>query len=227
MTNPISKTSRSKVKIIQRVINIGFVLLMAGLFTSFLYNSDKNSELNTEEITTVTSNPLLGQLAIFPYNFAPRGWAKCDGQLLPINQYQALFSLLGTTFGGDGRTTFGLPDLRGRVPIGYGNGPGLPSYNLGQKAGQYQTILTANDLASHTHTGNVRAKVGTGDESNPKEGYVSTAPTDFYAETHNTLMAPNSVVVNASGNGQAFENMQPYLALGYYIALQGVFPSRN
>ena len=107
--------------------------------------------------------PFLGQLMLVPYNFAPRGWAFCEGQLLPISQYSALFSLLGTTYGGDGRTTFGLPDLRGRVPIGAGQGPGLSNYVLGAKSGVEQVTLTGSQIPSHSHA----ASTQSASESNP------------------------------------------------------------
>ena len=164
---------------------------------------------------------VMATIIMFGGNFAPRNWAFCEGQLLAISQYSALFSLLGTTFGGDGRTTFGLPDMRGRVPIHPGNGPGLSSYKLGQKGGSEQVVLQTTQIPSHTHT--IYAKTGGGDETNPTNGFMATASTDFYAETHNTQMGnPASV-----GGGQGHNNIQPYLCVNFVLCLQGIYPSRN
>ena len=155
----------------------------------------------------------------------------CDGQLLPISQYSALFSLLGTIYGGDGRTTFALPDLRGRVPIHQGNGPGLPSYREGQKGGQATTTLSVANLPSHSHTGVVRATTKEGDQRLP-EGNLIAVPNDGEnnfasttgAELKNTA---SDLVISNAGGGQSFDNMQPFLAVNYIIALQGIYPSRN
>ena len=121
------------------------------------------------------SEPFLAEVKIVGFNFAPRGWAQCDGQILPINQYQALFSILGTTYGGDGRTTFGLPDLRGRVAMHPGNGPGLSPRQLGQKTGTETNTLTVNQMPAHNHTAsgtvNPQCKNGGGDETNPGNGF--------------------------------------------------------
>lgn len=168
--------------------------------------------------------PFIGQILMFAGNFAPRGWALCDGQLLPISQHQALFSILGTIYGGDGRTTFALPDLRGRAPIHAGTGPGLTSRRLGEKGGAESVALGVNEMPAHGHTfralscdgnsadpgGNVLAKIKGGFESNDKPD------TDLSADT-----------ITSSGGGKAHNNMPPYLAMNYIIALQGVYPSRS
>lgn len=168
------------------------------------------------------ADPFLAQITIFAGNFAPRGWAFCDGQLLPIAQYTAVFSLIGTTFGGDGRTTFGLPDLRGRVPIHPGSGPGLSTYRWGQKGGQETEVLTVAQLPSHSH--NTQGKNGPGDETNPGPNtFVATATNDLYAEAAGVVMGATT----NTGNNQGHPNIQPYLSIYYIIALQGTFPSRS
>ncbi len=177
----------------------------------------------------------IGEVRIFAGNFAPRAWAFCEGQLLPISQNTALFSIIGTIYGGDGRTTFALPDLRGRTAIGPGNGPGLSSYREGQKGGVETVTLNLTQIPSHNHlaSGTVKpmAKNGQPDESNPGGQFPSslTNSTEGYAETPNTMMgeSPVTISVNNNGGGQSHENRQPWLAIYYIICLQGVFPSRS
>ncbi|MDO6595505.1 tail fiber protein [Oceanihabitans sp. 2_MG-2023] len=173
-------------------------------------------------------DPFIAQIIMFGGNFAPRGWALCNGQLLDISQNTALFSLLGTTYGGDGRTTFGLPDLRGRVPVHAGNGPGLPSVSLGQKGGLASYKLNANQLPSHTHAAHIQAAnpitrgegTASPDGAYPAEGGV-------YSTGKNVAMASDSVAVGATGGGQDVSNMQPFQSVNYIIALVGTFPSRS
>ena len=178
-------------------------------------------------------DPFLGQIIMFGGNFAPRGWALCDGQLLPISQNQALFSILGTTYGGDGRTTFALPDLRGRVALHEGDGPGLSNRRLGQKGGTETNTLNTTQLPSHNHTASgavtPRCAVGAGDETNPNGGFMATASNDLYAETPNNSMgeSPVTVTVGNTGGNQPVNNMQPYQCVNFIIALQGTFPSRS
>ena len=168
-------------------------------------------------------DPFIAEIVMFGGNFAPRGWAFCDGQLLPIAQNTALFSLIGTTYGGDGRTTFALPDLRGRVPVHPGNGPGLTSRTLGQKGGTETETLTANQIPPHSHL--LRANSGRADSTDPSNATIAKANEDTYNE--------NSADVNMKGDtanaggGQAHNNMQPYLCVNFIIALQGIFPSRS
>ncbi len=212
-------------------INRAFDLFVVCLILTVLM-AFANKDSNTSEAvnTTVSPDPFLGEITIFPYNFAPAGWAKCDGQLLSIAQNSALFSLLGTQYGGDGETTFGLPDLRGRVPIGSGSGPGLPTYQVGQKSGSTNTVLSVGNLPVHNHTaaGTIQASSAIGDEPNPS-GSIPGLHTGAYNEDSNVLMKTDgvNVTVDNTGSGQQFTNMQPYLTMGYYIALQGVFPSPN
>jgi microcystin-dependent protein len=173
----------------------------------------------------------IGEIRLFAGNFAPRNWALCEGQLLPINSYTAVFSILGTIYGGDGRTTFGLPDLRGRTPIGPGNGPGLSSYNIGQKGGVETVTLNATQIPSHNHTatGQIKSNGGPGDAPSPAGAYFGEANDDIYASSAGGTMASDGVnitVGNAGGN-QSHENRQPYLACYYIICLAGIYPSRS
>ena len=172
--------------------------------------------------------PFLGQIILFAGNFAPRGWAFCNGQLLSPNQNSALFSILGTIYGGDGRTTFALPDLRGRVPISPGQGPGLSNYKLGAKGGVEEVVLTEGQLPSHKHGAVAHAAnpVGRGGESDSPNNHY-WAVEGKYATNKNTEMATDAVETLSTGGGLAHENRQPYLAVNYIIALQGTYPSRS
>jgi len=171
------------------------------------------------------SEPFLAEVRIVGFNFAPRGWAFCDGQILPINQNQSLYSLLGTTYGGDGRTSFALPDLRGRAPIHVGRSNGGEHHTLGQKSGEETHTLSSNEMPQHTHI-----LEGTNTAGNPASGpsgnVFANAGTDVYNDPQ-SLTPMNSGVVLHTGGSQAHDNMQPYLALNFCIALQGLFPSRN
>tara|TARA_R110001583_G_scaffold157944_2_gene309866 strand:- start:1057 stop:1575 length:519 start_codon:yes stop_codon:yes gene_type:complete len=171
-------------------------------------------------------DPFLAEIIMFAGNFAPRGWAFCDGQILPINTNQSLYSLLGTTYGGDGETTFALPDLRGRAPIGVGTGPGLTNRPLGQKNGAETETLVTSQIPAHTHTGKISVNSGNGGESNPSEQYIASHAGAFGEEPtgSNSL---NGVITNSTGGGQSHNNMQPFGCINYIIALQGTFPSRN
>ena len=174
-------------------------------------------------------NPFLAQIMLFAGNFAPRGWAFCEGQLLPISQYSALFSLVGTTYGGDGRTTFGLPDLRGRVAVEPGQGAGLSDYRLGQKGGSPQVTLQVSQMPAHAHTvtpacdGQAR---GLDTPANRVYGAdPSSPPSGNYSSQQAKQMA--AFASQSAGNGSPVDLMQPYLAVYYCICLQGVYPSRN
>jgi len=168
------------------------------------------------------SDPFIGEIKPVAFNFPPRGWAFCEGQLLPINQNQALFSLLGTTYGGNGQTTFALPDLRGRVPIGSGTGPGLSPKNLGERAGAESITLLQTEIPAHTHTvrcaGAATTQAAAGNVPAVHQSHNIYAPTG--AET----FAADAVGI--TGGSQPHDNMAPYLTIGYAIALQGIFPSR-
>ena len=166
---------------------------------------------------------------MFGGNFAPRGWAFCDGQLLPISQNSALFSILGTVYGGDGRTTFALPDLRGRFPLHPGNGPGLPAYRLGQKGGNYETYIQSMNLPSHNHSVALRAGRVAATAQNPSQNVLAGALT-YEASPGAEAMVPMSAdsiqELNVGGN-QPVSIENPYTAVNFIIALQGVFPSRS
>ena len=173
-------------------------------------------------------DPWIGEIALVPYNFPPRGWAFCDGQLLSIAQNTALFSLLGTNFGGNGQTTFALPDLRGRVPIhvGGGQGPGLSPYVLGQVGGVESVTLLQSQMPAHGHPMNVSAANGVSDTpaNNILAKNASGVP-EYGAAPGNASLAPGAI--GQMGGNQPHTNVQPYLGLNYIIALEGIFPSRN
>lgn len=168
------------------------------------------------------SEPFIGEIRLFAFNFAPRGWALCDGQLLDIASHTALFSLLGTTYGGDGRTTFGLPDLRGRVAVHKGTGPGLTPRNMGQKAGVERVTLTIPELPPHRHSLVCAAEAA--NQGKPA-GNELAASNIYHAPTSDAVLAASSI--GQTGGGQSHENMQPFLVANYCIALTGLFPSRN
>ena len=171
------------------------------------------------------SEPFLAEVRIVGFNFAPRGWAFCDGQILPINQNQSLYSLLGTTYGGDGRTSFALPDMRGRVPIHVGRSNGGSDHREGQKSGEETHTISAAEMPQHDHIVKVSSSTA---NDNLASGHVfaNTAPNDLYISPAN-LTNMNSNSISNVGGGQGHENMQPYLAVNFCIALQGLFPSRN
>jgi len=187
--------------------------------------------------------PFIGEIRTFGFNFAPRGWARCDGSILPISQHSALFSLIGTIYGGDGRTTFALPDLRGRSAVHEGQGPGLTPRTIGERGGRESVVLTPNELPSHTHaltgevTASLEAEAAVADRANPRDNMLAISGRDtIYAapgEASNFPMHPDSISVNntlavgATGGGVPVGVQDPYLVLNVCIALVGVFPSRN
>lgn len=171
------------------------------------------------------STPFLGSLMPAAFDYAPKGWALCQGQLLPINQYQALFSLLGTTFGGNGQTTFALPDLRGRAALSSGQGPGLSNYSLGEWGGNENITLILNQLPSHPHTWSANSGAGTGPE--PASNVLANAPNFIAAPPDPASGTLNPGTIANAGGNQAHTNQSPYLALNWMIALVGIFPSQN
>lgn len=170
--------------------------------------------------------PIIGQIVLFPFNFPPRGWAFCNGQLLSIAQNTALFSILGTTYGGNGQTTFGLPDLRGRLALHPGQGPGLSQYVLGQVGGSEQVTLNGGNLGPHNH-----GALGTNNAANNPDpvgqGWAADGAgiATQYAGSANGQMHASAVGI--TGGGQPHNNIMPVLTLNYCIALQGIFPARN
>lgn len=164
------------------------------------------------------ADPFLAEIRIMSFVFAPKSWALCNGQFLPINQNQALFSLLGTTYGGNGQTTFALPNLQGRIPIHFGNG-----HTLGEAAGEQAHTVTISELPTHTHTANASSANGT----TPVPGNnLLAAANNLYAAPTNVVALGPTMVTNTGGS-QPHVNMQPFLTLSFSIALQGIFPSQN
>jgi microcystin-dependent protein len=162
---------------------------------------------------------------MFGFGFAPQGWALCNGQLLPIDQNQALFSLLGTTYGGDGRTTFALPDLQSRVPVGQGQSPGLSSYAEGQAGGAETVTLAATQLPGHTHP--VKASSSTADSDQPEGRTLARSASHSYTAKPDASTVMNVDMLGDAGGSQPHDNIQPYLAVNFCIALIGIFPSRS
>ncbi len=178
------------------------------------------------------SEPFIGEIRMAGFNFAPQpGWALCDGKLLSINENPALFALLGTTYGGDGQNTFGLPDLRSRVPVNEGNGPGLSPYVMGELSGFESMTLSNITLPSHSHALNVSSADGT--LPTPVGNFLAKPiDTNTSADMQNFASAPNSImnptaISGIPNSGQAHPNLQPYLCVNFIIALYGIFPSRN
>ena len=171
------------------------------------------------------SQPFLGEIRMFGFNFAPRGWAMCNGQLLAIAQNTALFALLGTTYGGNGQTTFALPNLQSRVPIHFGQGPGLSNYSLGQTAGQETVTLLTTQMPQHTHF--VACHTDDAATGVPSNAFPSASAQNIYSPTATPNQFMGQSMLTPAGNGQPHNNIQPYLVLNFCIAMQGIFPSRN
>lgn len=169
------------------------------------------------------TDPFLGEIRNFAFNFAPRGWAQCQGQTLSISQNTALFSLLGTMYGGDGRTTFALPDLRGRVSIAPGQGPGLTPRSQGETGGSEAVTLTSAEIAPHTHQVAASSAASSKNPSNGLPAY--TAADSSYGTNGDIAMSPSMIRPNSGG--QPHENMQPYLVTNWCIAIEGIYPSRQ
>ncbi|HEX6041129.1 phage tail protein [Longimicrobium sp.] len=166
------------------------------------------------------SEPFLSEIKIVSFNFPPKGWALCNGQFLPINQNQALFALLGTTYGGNGQTTFALPNLRGRAPIHMGSG-----HTLGEAAGSTSVTVNIQQLPTHTHA--FMGSATAGDTASPANTVLASTPALIYRQPPDSLTTLNPVNVTSVGGSQPHNNMMPYLTLNFIIALQGIFPSQN
>ena len=171
------------------------------------------------------SEPFVGEIRMFAGNFAPRGWAFCDGQLLAVSQNDALFSLLGTIYGGDGRTTFGLPDMRGRIPIHAGSGPGLSQRPLGAKSGSEQETLTVAQLASHTHRVQVSTAAAT--QNSPSGEYMGNSPSVRVWRPDDQNADLRSKTITSVGGSRSHTNLMPFLCIHFIIALFGIYPSRH
>lgn len=171
------------------------------------------------------SEPFIGQIMITPYNFAPKGFAQCNGQTLPINQNQALFALLGTTYGGNGQTTFMLPDLRSRTPVGMGRSPAGSDYTIGQASGAENVTLLDNQLPPHVHSANYSSADASA--RSPANGLFGHSTTSLYAQAGGPQVPLNSASVATAGGSAPHSNLQPYTVLNFCIALAGIFPSRS
>ena len=173
------------------------------------------------------TEPYIGEIRMFGGNFAPVGWALCDGSLMQVSENEALFSVLGTIYGGDGRTTFALPDLRGRVPIHYGNGPGLTNRSIGTKQGAESITLASNQIPGHTHTW--EASTTTADQTT-LSGHIlgSTTSVDIYEQNlSNPVQMSSEAIAAHSGNNSTHPNLMPYLVVNFIIALVGLIPSQT
>jgi microcystin-dependent protein len=171
--------------------------------------------------------PFIGEIRMFGGNFAPSGWAFCNGQLLPISENDALFNLIGTTYGGDGQDTFGLPDLQGRIPIHAGTGPSGNTYQLGEKAGVETVTLTTNQIPIHSH-GPAQASSSDGTQSSPTNGVWAKSSLGAYSSGSATVsMNVQALSLSVAGGSQPHDNMMPFLAISFIISLFGVFPSQN
>lgn len=174
------------------------------------------------------ADPFVAEIRIFPFNFAPKGWAWCDGQLLPLSQNTALFSLLGTTYGGNGKSNFALPDLQGRAPMHPGQGPGLSLRDLGETGGSETVSLLESEIPAHTHTLRANSDFGDLQQPSPNRVLARSQNASAYQTTTNqsvVTMSPNALA--PAGGDQPHNNMQPYLTFYFCIALQGVFPPRT
>jgi microcystin-dependent protein len=172
------------------------------------------------------TNPFVAEIRIFPFNFPPTGWAFCQGQILPLSQNTALFSLLGTTYGGDGKSNFALPNLQGSIPIQQGQGPGLSLYDLGETGGSDTVTLQQTEMPSHNHAMSAETQVdGNKGAPSPSTTFARSKGGSLYQAANNVTMSPN--VVAPAGGNQPHNNLMPYLTFNYCIALQGVYPPRT
>ena len=176
------------------------------------------------------ANPFIGQITMFGGNFAPNGWAFCDGQLVPISEYDSLFSVIGTTYGGDGQNTFALPNLNGRLPIGTGQGPGLSPRTLGEAAGTETSTVSLGQMPGHTHALTLNASSGPGNSASPAAAVLAVADGARYASgtaPNAGLAGPSIALGNSLGGGVPHDNLQPFLAVNFIISLYGIFPSQS
>lgn len=175
------------------------------------------------------SNPFLAEIRIFPFNFAPKGWAFCDGQILPLSQNTALFSLLGTTYGGDGKSNFALPNMQGNAPMHPGQGPGLSLHDLGETGGSDTVSLLESEIPSHSHPLNASPQSALLDAPGPNNALARTTPAQLYWQPAGApaIVTMSDNTIAPAGGDQPHNNLMPYLTLNFCIALQGVFPPRT
>ena len=202
---------------------IGGTALLAAAANVFI--SKETKAASNPNSPLAGTDPFIGSIDMVGFNFAPKNWATCDGQLLQIAQNQALFSLLGTTFGGNGTTNFGLPDLRGRVPIHQGQGPGLTPRVMGEKAGEENHTLISSEMPSHNHSLAVNTNGGNSD--NPTGNFIASNSEGIKQYSNSAGSSANGTSLGNAGGSQPHNNMPPYLCVNFVIALFGIFPSRN
>lgn len=171
------------------------------------------------------ADPFVAEIRAFPFNFAPVGWAMCDGQLLPISQNTALFSLIGVYYGGNGTSNFALPNLQGSLPIGYGQSPGLSPYDLGQRGGATTVTLLTTEMPQHTHS--LLTDSFNGPDTNAPGNAALSTPVSMYTKTATPLVQMAAQAITYTGGSQPHNNLMPYLTLNFCIALQGIFPQRG
>jgi len=215
------KSRRGFIKGITRLIG-GTTLLAA---STNLITATEIKAASYRKSVLAEGTPYLGSICMVAFNFAPNGWALCNGQLLPISEYDTLFTLIGTTYGGDGQTTFALPDLRGRVPIHKGQGPGLPSYSLGESGGQESVTLTLNQIPQHNHALTVSTNGGSND--NPVGNYMASNSEGIKHYSNTAGSNANGSSVGNIGGNQPHNNMSPFLCVNFIIALEGLYPPQN
>jgi microcystin-dependent protein len=211
----------------------------------YFETGDKPTQQNYADLIDSLAMPMIGEIKAVSYAFAPQGWAKCNGQLLDPAAYPELFALIGTTYGGDGTTTFAVPNLVAKVPLGYGNTPGYSSYTIGQVGGEETNTLTEDQLPAHSHSGNIDSGAianvtipasSTNSSNNPLNSYMGSPSNigpntiNIYSNSTDTLMQPftapisGTVTTDSTGNGTNINNLQPYLAINYIIAVEGINP---
>jgi len=192
--------------------------------TGYIYVK-RNGEIINDYVPQGGPQPYIGSIIMVGYNFAPLGWEYCSGQIIPIENNEALFVLIGTTYGGNGTTNFALPNLQSRIPLGLGQGPGLSSYVIGQTGGVETVTLTANQLPAHNH--NINASTASGTAGTPSNNFIARNADgidSFTASSNGTL---NVTSMGTTGGSQAHDNIQPYLAVSFCIAMEGVFPQQS
>jgi microcystin-dependent protein len=170
-------------------------------------------------------DPFVAEIRIFPFNFAPKGWAFCDGQIMPLSQNTALFSLLGTTYGGDGKSNFALPNMQGNAPMHPGQGNGLSLHDLGETGGSGTVTLLQSEIPAHNHA--LLARTDLGDEPNPAQNSLARSASHFQTNTTQNIVAMADTAIGFAGMDQPHNNLMPYLTLNFCIALQGVYPPRT